>query len=117
LRQSSGSSRRSDGIAEHDRDRAALRREFRGFAPHGRTGRRAGLRRGGWSDQLRDSGEQLASITDGSDTDLPKVFRRYVTEDLFVDAVLAKSGLVLVETETAKPTADVHGRASHGLIG
>jgi len=40
-----------------------------------------------------------------------------VTEDLPVDPVLAKSGLVLVETEIAKPAADIHSRAPHGLPG
>ena len=49
-----------------------------------------------------------ASIPDGRDTDLPEVFRRYVTEDLVVDPVIAKNGLVLVETEIAEPPADVH---------
>jgi len=61
--------------------------------------------------------EQLASIANGRDADLPEVFRRYITEDLLVDPVLAKSGLVLVEAETAKPPANVHSRAPHGNVG
>jgi hypothetical protein len=39
-----------------------------------------------------------------------------MTENLLVDAVLAKSSLILVETKTAKPPADVYSSAP-GLAG
>ena len=34
-----------------------------------------------------------------------------------VDLVVPELRLVLAESETAKPPADIHGRASHGLAG
>jgi len=40
-----------------------------------------------------------------------------VTEDVLVDPVLAKRGLILVETEIAKPLADFHVCAPHGVVG
>ena len=40
-----------------------------------------------------------------------------IGEHLHVDRIVAKGGLVLVEAETAKPPADIHGRASHGFVG
>ena len=72
---------------------------------------RASIRRRRRRGQLRDRGEQLPAIADGRDADLPQVLRRYVSEDLLVDPVLAKSGLVLPETEIAKPPPDVHSPA------
>jgi hypothetical protein len=72
-----------------------LGRNFRGSGPHARTGRRVGFGRGRQGGQFRDCGEQLASIADGRDADLPEVFRRYMTENLVVDPVLAKGRMYL----------------------
>jgi len=40
-----------------------------------------------------------------------------IGEHVHVDRIVAKGGLVAAEAETAKPPADVHGRASHGSVG
>ena len=47
--------------------------------------------------------------------DPPKVVRRNTTENVLVNSVLAKGRCLLVETEIAKPPAEVHGRAPHRL--
>ena len=57
------------------------------------------------------------SIANGRDADLREVFRRQMTEDVLVDRVVAKSHLILPETQTAKPPADIHRRAPHGFTG
>jgi hypothetical protein len=36
-------------------------------------------------------------------------------QQIRVDFIVAKIGFVLAEAETAKPPADIHGRAPHGL--
>jgi hypothetical protein len=61
----------TDEIAEHDRDRPTLGRDLRDFRSNSRAGRRARLRRGRQCGQLCDCGEQLASIADGRDANLP----------------------------------------------
>jgi hypothetical protein len=40
-----------------------------------------------------------------------------IGEHVEIDLVFSKLFLVSAEAETAKPTADIHGRASHGLVG
>jgi len=38
-----------------------------------------------------------------------------VGENVRVDLIVSEIRLVLAEAETAKPPADIHGRAPHGL--
>jgi hypothetical protein len=108
---------RSDKIAEHHGDGAALGRNLGGFEPQGEARRGAQLHRKRRASQLPDCDEQPAPITDRRDADPPEIFRRYMTENMLVDPVLAKSRLVLLETETPKPPAELHGRAPHGFQG
>ena len=111
-----GEARRADEVAEHDRDRTALGRDlgsFVGGAGEGcsRSARKSRRRQGG------DRGEQHAPIAYGRNADLLEVLGRQVREDRLLDPVIAKRGLVLAKAETAKPPADIHGRAPHGLAG
>ena len=63
--------------------------------------------------QRSDRGEQPAPIADGSDADVLEIVRRQLRQHVCIDLVVPKIRLVLAETETAKPPADVHGRAPH----
>src|ERR1700722_5508576 len=108
---------RSDKIAEHHGDGAALGRNLGGFGPQGEARCQARLHRKRRGSQLPDCDEQPAPITDGRDANPPEVFRRYMTENVLVDPVLAKGRRILVETELAKPPAEVHGRAPHRFQG
>jgi hypothetical protein len=40
-----------------------------------------------------------------------------IGEHIEIDLVVSEIGLVLAKAETAKPPADIHGRAPHGLMG
>jgi hypothetical protein len=40
-----------------------------------------------------------------------------IGENVEINLVFAKHSVVFPEIETAKPPADVHGHASHGLVG
>jgi hypothetical protein len=42
---------------------------------------------------------------------------RQPRQEVRVDLIVSEPLLVLTEAETAKPVADVHGRASHGQLG
>ena len=100
----------ADEIAEHHRDRAALGREFRGLSRRGRRLRpcaHVGRRR---RRQCGDGGEQLSPIAHGGDTDHLEVIDRQVRKDRLVDAVVAKRGLVTLETYALQPRPDVHAR-------
>ena len=110
--------RRTHQIAEHHRDGAALgRSRLRGYWAKrmgcGGFGFRRGRRR---SHEARDRPQQSFTIAERH----PKLFEVAVGEigeHVHVDCVVAKGGLVLTEAESAKPNADIHGRAPHGLVG
>ena len=112
-----GEARRADEVAEHHGNRAALGGDFRGFGgvvPEKAAAHRLGRRR---RRQCGDRGEQHAPVAYGRDADLLQVLDRQVREDRLPDPVVAKRSLIFAKAETAKPPADVHGRAPHGIIG
>ncbi len=53
-------------------------------------------------------------MTDQVDAKVLQVFSRQLRQNLAVDRVLAKSGLVLAEAETSQPVSHVHGRGPKG---
>ncbi len=108
--------RRAGEIAEHHGDRPALGGVFDGPLRRRRTlPRRGEVRRGRRVGQSGDGRKQPAPVADRGDADVPEVVRRQLRQDVRVDPVVSKVLLVLTETETAKPPADVHGRAPHGI--
>ena len=66
--------------------------------------------------QCCDRVEQLRPIAKSGDANILEVVARQPREHLRVDFIVSKIGLVLAEAETAKPPADIHGRAPHGLV-
>ena len=53
----------------------------------------------------------------GRDADLPQVLDCQVREDRLADPVVKKRSLIFAKAETAKPLADIHGRAPHASTG
>ena len=102
---------RADEIAEHHGELAALggvcrRRRCRyGAAARLRIGR-AAVEAGKFRDRL----EQLARWPRATTPSSFEVVRRQLRQNLAVDFVLAKRGLVLPETEASQPIPDVHRR-------
>ena len=70
----------------------------------------------GWSSEAGDRLQQSSAVAERQ-SELLEVAVSEIGEHLHVDRIVAKGGLVLVEAETAKPPADIHGRASHGFAG
>jgi len=58
---------------------------------------------------VRDRRQHLAPIVDDGDADILQVLRRQLRQDLAIDLVLAKRGLVLSEAETSQPPPDALG--------
>jgi len=52
-------------------------------------------------------------MPDDDDTKVLQVFSRQLWQNLAVDRVLAKGGLVLTQPEASQPVSHVHGRVSH----
>ena len=101
--------RRTDQIAEHDRDRAALGGDFRdSFRWRRRSRRRGGLPRSSRRRQCGYGSEQFAPIADGRDAYLLEVLRRQVRKYCFVDPVVAKRGLVSLKANLFQPRSEVH---------
>jgi len=72
-------------------------------------------RRGGRRGEARDRLQNAFAVAKRQ----PKLFQVAVCEigkHVRVDLVVPESVFVLAESETAKPTADIHGRASQGLV-
>ena len=63
--------------------------------------------------EARDRLEQSFAVAERQ-SELFQITIRNVREHVRVDRIVAKGGLVAAEAETAKPLADIHGRASHG---
>ena len=106
--------RRTDEVAEHDRDRAALGQSRSRGCRARRVGRdRFGCCRGRRRPcEARDRLEQSFAVAERQ-SELREIALSEIGEHVRVDRVVAKGGLVAAEAETAKPPADVHGRASH----
>ena len=64
-----------------------------------------------------DRVEQPSSIANSRDADVLEVVRGQPRQQVRVDLVVPEIRLVLAEPKTAKPPADIHRRASHGLAG
>ena len=99
---------RANEVAEHDRELTALggvpctlrlcgRRQF---CDRDRCGGRAG--------QLADRCQQFPPMADDYDAKLSQIFRGQVRKNRFVDFIIAKRLRVLLQTDRAKPTIDVH---------
>ena len=122
LRQSSasrlrGEACRADEIAKHDRDRAAFGRCLKALGW-------SRLRRGGGSVRRTtcarycgDGVEQPSSIANNRNANVLEVVNRQPRQQVRVDLVVPELLFVLAEPKTAKPPADIHRRASHGLAG
>ena len=112
-----GEARRADKIAEHDCDRTALGRCLKAL-------RWSRLRRGSGNVRRRtragydgDRVEQPSSIANNRNANVLEVVNRQPRQQVRVDLVVPELLLVLAEPKTAKPPADIHRRASHGLAG
>ncbi len=69
----------------------------------------------GWrARKLRDSRQHHPPMPDDDDAKVLQVFSRQLRQNLAVDRVLAKSGLVLAEAETSQPVSHVHGGGPEG---
>ena len=64
-----------------------------------------------------DCVEQPSSITNNRNANVLEVVNRQPRQHVRVDLVVPELLLVLAEPKTAKPPADIHRRASHGLAG
>ena len=100
---------RADEIAEHHRELPALggvRGCLKGYG-----GRR--LHRSFRRTQTCDRLEKALAMPEGHAEFFEVAFRQF-TQNLGVDVILAKQGLVLAETEAAQPIPDVHDRSPIG---
>jgi hypothetical protein len=100
---------RPDQIAEHDSDRPTL-----GLVSRTRRGDRGGgLQRRQVGDRLKDA----LAVAKGQ-AELFEVALCQLANDIHVDQVVAKRGLVPFKTQPLEPSGDVHdvlgGRATHG---
>ena len=64
-----------------------------------------------------DRVEQPSSIANNRNANVLEVVDRQPRQQVRVDLVVPELLLVLAEPKTAKPPADIHRRASHGLAG
>jgi hypothetical protein len=95
---------RTDQVAEHHRQLPPL-----GFGGWRRRGKRFDRgRRHAALAQRRDRFEELATIADRGDADLPEILPGQLGQDLGVDAVIAKRRFVFLQPQTAKPRRNVH---------
>jgi hypothetical protein len=67
--------------------------------------------------QCGDCAEQPKPVAESGDANVLEAGVRQLRQQVRVDLVVPEIRLVLTETETAKPPADIHGRAPHGLAG
>jgi hypothetical protein len=105
----------SDEITEHYCDGTPLGRNLGTLGPRGLRRRRRSVRRGLNACHSGDGGKQSASIPYRNDADVSEVVCRKLRQHVQIDFVVSKLLLVLTEAETAKPLADIHGRAPYGL--
>jgi hypothetical protein len=56
-------------------------------------------------------------ITESRDADFLEVVARQPRQQLRVDPVVSEIRFILFEAETAKPPANIHGRAPHAFAG
>ena len=66
---------------------------------------------------MRQLRPKLAPVADRGDADVFEAVGRELRQYSRIDLAILEIRLVLFEAETAKPPADVHGRAPHGLAG
>ena len=112
-----GETRRADEIAEHHRDRTALGRCLKALG-WSRLRRGSGnVRRTTCAGYYGDRVEQPSSIANNRNANVLEVVNRQPRQQVRVDLVVPELLLVLAEPKTAKPPADIHRRASHGLAG
>ena len=94
---------RTDEIAEHDGELAALGGvgRARGNRIRRRRGRGLHNRGGGWGGEFLDRRQYRATMSDGGDAKLFEVFDRQLRQYLSVDFIVAKSGLVLRQAKAS----------------
>ena len=67
--------------------------------------------------QRSDRVKQPSPVANNGNADVLEVVNRQPRQQVRVDLVVPELLLVLTEPKTAKPPADIHRRASHGLAG
>jgi len=65
----------------------------------------------------QSSASSFAPVAYGRNADLLQVLDCQVRQDCLPDSVVEKRSLIFAKAETAKPPADIHGRAPHASIG
>jgi hypothetical protein len=97
------------------RSRAAFSRLFTTLNCRGLRRGSSSIGKGLGAGQCCDCVEQSQPVASSGDADVLEDVVRQPRQQVRVDLVVSEIRLVLAEPETAKPPADIHGRAPHGL--
>jgi hypothetical protein len=103
-----GEACRSDEVAKHHCDRAALGRNLWGFGKHRGGWRSANRFRADRRRQRSNRVEQFTAMPDASNPQILKVLRRQALKDLVVDFIFSKRRFVLGKAQITKPAPDIH---------